>query len=220
MRAAVFMAALLLGACASDRLSISPPSGVDFSGKWKLDEADSDDPQHLAQAASPKTPLTDPNGATIPQPQRGGGQRGGPRGGRGMPGVIGPIAPPVQAMGPPLRFPGKDLEVKQVGGVVSFNSEKRNRVCQPGSEHKKKPKLDPHNRDPAPEGRDAALPECGWLGAVLIVQGGDPNDDRGPKYEEQYSLSDDRQRLIETVVFLGGRSDGFSLSRVWQRETP
>ena len=42
MRAVVFLAALLLGACASDRLSLSPPSGVDFSGKWKLDEADSE----------------------------------------------------------------------------------------------------------------------------------------------------------------------------------
>jgi hypothetical protein len=227
MRAAVFLAALLLGACASDRFSISPPAGVDFSGKWKLDEADSDDPQHLAQAAAPRAGTTDPNGVPIPprggggegQGQRGQGRRGA-GGNRFAPGYQGPMAPPVAAMGAPLRFPGRLLEVKQVGGVVSFASEKRNRVCQPGTEFKKKPKVDPHSRDPMPEGRDAAPPECGWEGAILVLKGGDQNDDRLPKYEEQYSLSEDHQRLIESVVFIGGRSDGFVLSRVWERDTP
>ena len=42
------------------------------------------------------------------------------------------------------------------------------------------------------------------------------NDDR-PPFEEQYSLSEDGQRLIEVVGFRGGRSNGFTMSRVWDR---
>ncbi len=50
MRAALAVVVVLLSACATDRLSVNPPPGVDFSGKWKLNEADSDDPLHLMQA--------------------------------------------------------------------------------------------------------------------------------------------------------------------------
>jgi hypothetical protein len=49
-----------------------------------------------------------------------------------------------------------------------------------------------------------------------VVRGGDTDDDR-PAFEEDYSLSEDGMRLIEVVVFTGGRSNGFTLSRVWDR---
>ena len=43
------------------------------------------------------------------------------------------------------------------------------------------------------------------------------SDDERPPFEEQYSLSEDGQRLIEIVGFRGGRSNGFTMSRVWDR---
>jgi hypothetical protein len=52
---------------------------------------------------------------------------------------------------------------------------------------------------------------------TLIVQGGDP-DDEHPPFEEHYSLSEDKQRLVEVVGFTGGRSNGFTMSRVWDRQ--
>jgi hypothetical protein len=65
--------------------------------------------------------------------------------------------------------------------------------------------------------RDAPPPRCGWAEKTLIVQGGDPDDDH-PPFDEHYSLSDDKQRLVEVVGFTGGRSRGFTMSRVWDRQ--
>jgi hypothetical protein len=208
MRAIVFSALMFLSACATDKLGLNPPGGVDFSGKWKLDEADSDDPQHLLQSSSPKTPQPD-------------GSEGGRRGGRGQrggappPGYGGPSAPPMAALGGPLRWPGKRLDVTQVGGVVSFSSDGRNRVCQPGGQHQPRPKADYKDREAPASARDNSPPVCGWDSAVLVIKPAD--DDDRQAFEEHYSLSDDRQRLVESVVFTRGRSNGFTLSRVWER---
>jgi hypothetical protein len=117
--------------------------------------------------------------------------------------------PPVSVMSDGLRWPGKQLEIKQVAGVVAFTSDGINRVCQPmdaGKGHR-------HHSD---SGRDPRPPHCGWAEKTLVVQAGDPDDDR-PPFEEQYSLSEDGQRLIEIVGFRGGRSSGFTMSRVWDR---
>ena len=46
------------------------------------------------------------------------------------------------------------------------------------------------------------------------------SDDESPPYIKRYSLSDDGQRLIEVVGFKGGRSNGFSMFRVWDRVPP
>ena len=46
----VVLAVMCLAACASEKLEQAPPAGVDFSGSWKLNVADSDDPQRLIQA--------------------------------------------------------------------------------------------------------------------------------------------------------------------------
>jgi hypothetical protein len=213
MRAAIAVAVVLLTSCASERLSINPPPGVDFSGKWKLNEADSDDPLHLMQAQNAATgthETNDGNGGGR------GGRRGGARGQGGPGGYAGPPPPALGAMSVALRWPSKQLEVKQVAGVVAFTSDGRNRICQPNSERKRRPKPDPHDRDSMPAGRDAAPAVCGWLESTLIVKGGDPDDERAG-YEEHYELSADHQRLVETVVFMGGRSNGYTLSRVWDR---
>jgi hypothetical protein len=48
------------------------------------------------------------------------------------------------------------------------------------------------------------------------VRSADPDDDM-PPYEQRYSVSPDGQRLVEVVGFKGGRSSGFTMSRVWDR---
>ena len=66
---------------------------------------------------------------------------------------------------------------------------------------------------------DAPPPRCGWDQGTLVVQSGEPEEDH-PPYEQRFSLASDGQRLVEVILFKGGRSDGFSASRVWNRATP
>jgi hypothetical protein len=224
MRLVVILAVVCLAGCASDKLAEAPPAGVDFSGRWKLNEADSDNPQRLLQAQ-----LNAPAAGQRAQPDDGsGGGRGGRGGGRGggnSGGPGGPAMPSVGALGEGLRWPGKQLEIKQVAAVVAFTSDGINRICQPTDAAK----FRQHKHRPAEDGaavgraaplhsREAPPPLCGWTEKTLIVQRGDPDDDH-PPFEERYSLSEDGQRLIEVVGFKGGRSSGFTMSRVWDRSS-
>jgi hypothetical protein len=224
------LAMMCLAACASDKLAPAPPVDVDFSGHWKLNEADSDDPQRLVQAQFNQQTAAQNDPSTGGSGGGGRGGRGGGRGGAGGMGAVrggpgGPAMPSVGAMGEGLRWPGKTLEVKQVAGVVAFISEGASRVCQPmdasGKPHHHYPQSNDRDgaaaRDTSPRARDAPPPRCGWAEKTLIVQGGDPDDDH-PPFEEHYSLSDDKQRLVEVVGFTGGRSSGFTMSRVWDRQ--
>jgi len=226
MRLVVIVTLMCLAGCASDNLAQSPPAGVDFSGHWKLNEADSDDPQRLIQAQFNTT--TNSQNTTT---QGGSGGRGGRQGGRGGAGgaypggPVGPSMPSITAMGDAVRWPGKQLDVKQVAGVVAFTSEGINRICQPseggkGHHHHGGGGPDdrdgPGGRDAAPRARDVPPPHCGWEEKTLIVRGGDADDER-PPFEEHYSLSDDGTRLIGEIEFKGGRSNGFVMSRVWDR---
>lgn len=211
MRAAMMAALFFLSACADDKLKPAPPPGVDFTGHWQLNEAESDDPQHLADAQSGIGGHGGHGGAAP-----GGGPSGGPAPGHG--GYAGPVAPPLVTVGEGLRWPGKRLEIKQVAGVVAFTSDGRNRVCQPGEPLRGHP---PHPEssgrdDRLPAGRDAPPPQCGWSERTLIIRVGDSDDDR-PPIEERYSVSEDSQRLVEMVSFKGGSSNGFTVSRVWDR---
>lgn len=211
MRIALIGAVILLSACASERLSVNPPAGIDFSGKWKLNTAESDDPMQLFKAQNAQDRSADQNsqGGEAPQQRR---RRMGPPGAAG---AMGPQAPPLGAMSGPLRWPGKELEVKQVAGVVAFSSDQQNRVCQPDSDRKATKKPDPRDRS-SPQAHDTQT-FCGWQEGTLIVHSGDAEDGRSFGYEEHYDLSDNRQRLVETIVFKGGRSTGYTLSRVWDR---
>src|SRR5450631_1315501 len=98
MRVALLVALIFLTACASEKLALAPPSGVDFTGRWKLDEADSDDPARLVQSQ-----MTGPGPAASGSTGSSGGRRGqGGRGGRqasGGGGYSGPAAPSVPAVG-------------------------------------------------------------------------------------------------------------------------
>ena len=213
MRSAVLAAIIVLSACASDGLRSAPPPGVDFTGHWKLNEADSDDPLHLLQTA---------NSQAAAGAQDTGNSRRGGRGGRGGSQGMGypafsPATPPMGVLTAAVRFPGKRLEIKQVGGVVAFSSEGKDRICQPG-DAKKVPRHrdNSSDRDALPSRRDTPPPSCGWFEKTLIVHGNDPDEDR-PPFEEHYSIAEDGQRLVEEVSFKGGRSNGFTLSRVWDR---
>lgn len=214
MRVVIVVAIIALCACASDGLRMAPPAGVDFSGRWKLNEAESDDPMHLLQAANSQAA-----GAGNPGNTGGRGGRGG-RSGAGYPNnVMPPATPAVGALAEVVRFPGKQLEIKQVGGVVAFTSDGKNRICQPG-DAKGTPR---HHRSasdrdaPLPAARETPPPRCGWFEKTLILRGSrDPDEDR-PNAEERYRISEDGQRLVEEVGFNGGRSNGFTLSRVWDR---
>jgi hypothetical protein len=214
MRLVVVLAVVCLAGCASEKLEQAPPAGVDFSGVWQLNQADSDDPQRLIQAQF-DTPAPSPGGAEGGSGGRGGRGRAG-AGGVGAGGPLGPVMPSVGALSDGLRWPGKQLEIKQVAGVVAFSSDGINRVCQPtGGERTHGHRSPRQDRDP--RARDMPPPHCGWDEKTLIVSGGDPDDDR-PPFEERYSLSDDAKRLVEVVSFKGGRSSGFTMSRVWDRK--
>lgn len=209
MRVAILATVVLLGGCASDGLNLAPPPGVDFSGHWKLNPADSDDPMHLLQIA---------NG----QQAQGSGGRGG-HGGGGAQGALPMAAPPATpsmgVLGGTMRWPGKLLEVHQVGGVVTFTSEGKNRICQPSNEKKGSRHGGSSDRDVMPSAREAPPPTCGWLDKTLIISTRDRDDDL-PPFEERYSVSQDGQRLVEEVAFKGGRSEGFVMSRVWDKVPP
>jgi len=218
--AVIILAVLCLAACASDRLAPAPKPNVDLTGNWRLNAADSDDPMHLSQSQIDAAATNSQTGGS------GSGGRGGRRGG-GIPGAAGPTGPSmpsVSALGAGLRWPGQDLQIKQIAGVAAFSSDGRNIVFQPAAAQKKhRPRGGPTGGDDLPQGRDmpaqgrdAPPPVCGWDGKTLVVRTIDPDDDQ-PPFEQRYSVSEDGQRLVEIVSFRGGRSGGFTMSRVWDR---
>jgi hypothetical protein len=132
--------------------------------------------------------------------------------------------PGVGALSDGLRWPGKDLDIKQAAGVVTITSAAITQVYRPVAGAKPPHPQDSTGAAGAPQGRGASgrdrgdrpPPVCGWDDRTLVVTADNPDDDR-PPFEERYSLSDDGQRLIEVVAFKGGRSGGFTVSRVWDR---
>jgi hypothetical protein len=201
MRAGLLLCLSLLAGCAGEKLAPAPPAGVDLSGHWKLNLADSDDPLRLGQAL-------DSAGNPAPTANQSGGGRGGRGQGTGAGGagaaVLQPAGAPLgaSAVSEILQWPGRDLEVTQVGGVAAFDSDNDKRVYQPTDPGKKSAKHGTHR-------------VVGWSGSSLVIAI-DPDDDR-PKYEEHYELSGDGQRLLQLVLIKSGRMTGFSMSRVWDR---
>jgi hypothetical protein len=172
---------------------------------------------HLLQMANAQA-----TGGSDSTGNSGGSGRGG-RGGRGgqgvgYPAVRPPATPSVGVLAEAARFPGKQLDIKQVGSVLTFTSSDQTRVCQPAASKKAyRHHSDASDRDaPLPAARDAPPPRCGWLEKTLVVRSTERDEDR-PPFEEHYSISEDGQRLIEEVIFRGGHSNGFTMSRVWDR---
>jgi hypothetical protein len=226
MRIPLVVALLTLSACAVDKLATAPPPGVDFSGLWRLNEAESDDPLHLLQSQNAAATAAPSPGQDGQGGQSGRGGRGGRAGGGfGGPGAAGPAMPPFSELNEGLKWPAKDVEVKQAAGSVTIASAGVTEVCRPGAvsgvhERPKRPPGDGPSRDmPARDRGEGPPPTCGWDDKTLVVQTRD-SDDEGPPFVQRYSVSEDRRRLIEIVTFRGGRSGGFSLSRVWDRVSP
>ena len=213
MCVALLAAVVFISACASDGLNLAPPPGVDFSGHWQLNVADSDDPMHLLQLANAQAASAADNTGNSGRGGRG-GRGGGPA--SGYPGLTPPATPSVSALADASRFPGKLLDIKQVGGVLTFASLGQTRVCQPSGAKNSHHHSNASDRDaPLPAAREAPPPKCGWLEKTLIVRSSEQDEDR-PPFEEHYSISDDG-RLVEEVIFRGGRSSGFTMSRVWDK---
>jgi len=218
MRFGLIFALLVLSACAGERLAMAPPQGVNFSGNWRLNEADSDDPMRVAssQTAGSSTDPTNSGGGQGGQGSRGSGRggRSGPAGGVGAGAPLGPAMPGVTALSDGLRWPGRELEVNQSGGVVTITSGGATRIYRPeqGAARGKAGAQDTRARDRG----DGPLAACGWDAKTLVVTSENTDDDH-PAFEQRYSLSEDGQRLIEVVAFKGGRSAGFTVSRVWDR---
>jgi hypothetical protein len=205
MRIAVLVSVCLFVGCAGERLATAPPAGVDLSGYWKLDEAESDDAQRLMQ--SQLTAATATNGSG--QSGSSGRRR---QGAAGPQGPLGPVMPSVALLAEGLRWPGKNLSIKQGGGSIEFSGDGSVRQC---STHEVKARPSPSR------GRgDAPPPRCGWDDKTLVVESGEADEDR-PPYDQRFSLSTDGERLIEVVTFKSGASRGFTASRVWDRgESP
>src|SRR5450755_189579 len=209
MRIALILAAIVLVGCAAEKLASTPPAAVDLSGSWKLNEADSDDPQRLMQSQLANATASAGAGGTTGPSGRGSHDGGGPVARRPM----GPVMPSVAALDEGLRWPGKSVAISQSGGVVTFATGGKSRVCRSGAGSPSQAPNPAHGRGSAPP------PVCGWDDKTLVVQSGDPEDDH-PLFEQRLSVSDDGQRLIEVVSFKGGRSNGFTASRVWDRLPP
>jgi hypothetical protein len=209
MRAIFCLVLALLAGCADEKLAVAPPAGVDLGGHWKLNIADSDDPMRVGGAMA-SAGAQGPGGMAGGRRGGRGGGGGGAPGGSGSTGggdgfgagPVGGTALPVSALSEMFHWPGSDLEIKQLGGVVAFTSNDDNRVYQPGKAGQKKHKHGPQQ-------------VVGWSGASLVVQV-EPDDDR-PPFEEHYNLTDDGQRLVQLIVLKGGRMSGFTMSRVWDR---
>ena len=213
MRIELALAVCVLAGCASGGLAPAPPAGVDISGHWKLNVANSDDTQRLMQSQIAAATAS----ATAE------GQRAA-RGGRGLPaGPAGPMMPSVLVLDEGLRWPGRDLVIAQANGSVTFTSDGNARSCRPHSgspEHHSAGSSGGSGRNAPSRGRgDAPPPSCGWDQRTLVVQSSEPDEDR-PPFEQRFSVSEDGERLEELVVFKGGRSSGFVASREWDRAQP
>lgn len=224
MRWALWVGICALAGCASKQIASAPPPGVDLSGHWILNVADSDDAQRLMQSQIAAETAGVNSGGTTGAPGGRQGRRGGLGAGPGGPG--GPVMPSVAILDESLRWPGRDLTVQQGTDLVTFTSDGATRSCHPHAageqhHHHRRQEQDGgdqgRSRDMPSRGRgDAPPPRCGWDDRSLVVQSGEPEEDR-PPYEQRFSVSDDGQRLVEVVVFQGGRSSGFVASREWDR---
>jgi hypothetical protein len=208
MRATLLLLIALSAGCATESdLASSPPPGVDLSGRWRLNVADSDDPLRLAQAMA--------SGNTTSQDQGPGGAQRSGRNRGSAPGAPLRVVPPVSisaaVMADLLHWPGPEVEIRQDGGAVTFNSDGDSRLYQPVAGAK----------NAAGQGgkkghRSDLPPRSGWSGTSLIVHI-EPEENQ-PGFDAQYRVSDDGARLLQLITLQGGRLTGFTMSRVWDRE--
>jgi len=118
MRWGLMVGVFAIAGCAGSQLASTPPPGVDLSGHWNLNLADSDDAQRLMQSQiAAATAGVNAGGST----GAGGGRQ---RGRGGMPaGPTGPVMPSVAVLDESLRWPGHDLTIEQASDRVTFTAD-------------------------------------------------------------------------------------------------
>lgn len=123
-----------------------------------------------------------------------------------------PSSATLRALVSNLHWPGKDLRIKQVAGIVEITSENVTWIYRPAVAKKHKP-TSVNTEDALC--RDAPPPLCGWSGRTLVVLVRD-SEDKHLAVEQHYGISADGRRLVE-MVGVKGHMDGFTISRVWDR---
>ena len=129
MRWGLMLGVCAIAGCAGNQLASTPPAGVDLSGHWNLNLADSEMRSASCKARSRRRP---PAWTPEVRPAGGGRQRG--RGGGILPaGPGGPVMPSVSVLDESLRWPGKDLTIEQTSDRVTFTSDGGVRFCRPSA---------------------------------------------------------------------------------------
>ena len=188
----------------ANELASAPPSGVDLSGHWRSTRRTAT--MRSGSCRVSWRPATAERDAAAARPATG---RGGPRrrGGGRRPNGTGDAAGAVLDEG--LRWPGKDV-IDQAVGHRGHLLERRQRPRLPGDSGQGSRRI----TGAATRGRgDAPPPRCGWDQGTLVVQSGEPEEDR-PPYEQRFSLSADGQRLVESSCSRAGARMAFTASRV------
>jgi hypothetical protein len=108
--------------------------------------------------------------------------------------------PPVTSFSEVLQWPGNDLDIHQSHGIATFTSDGAEQTYEPAMPGKKS---------------DGADQQVGWQGKSLVILM--KADGERPPLREIFQESADGQRLVQVVAVTGGRSNGFSMSRVWDR---
>jgi hypothetical protein len=216
LRATLIVLIALAAGCATDtKLATMPAPGVDLSGHWRLNVADSDDPVRLSQALAAGYGAVSPGQGSSGGGGRGGrsGRSGGSRGGdpNAQIPAAQPISIPTTIVAEVLRWPGTQVEIHQDGGVPTFISDGDSRIYQPTAGAKRA-----GGHSSTKGRRSSGPPVCGWSGSSLLVRVEPENDQ--PGFDAQYRVSDDGTRLVQVITLQGGRMAGFAMSRVWDRE--
>lgn len=179
----------------ADRLALRAPTGVDLSGTWHLNKADSDDPINVMQSQMAAL------GAGAPGFPPGGGPPGGrpPPGGFAGGAPVGPRIDPA-ALQRALNWPRETLVIRQQDASIEFDSDGQQRLLRPASR--------PCVSVPTPRGVVAA--SCGWSQRSLVIKA---ESRRRSAPIEKYALSEDGRRLIQTLLLKGGPGGELKLTR-------
>jgi hypothetical protein len=201
------LCACLLAACASERLSPSPPQGVNLTGEWNFDPNLSDDPSKLANPDN--TPQRTPGS------HRGrAGGRGGGGGGMGMPPMGGPggggynfLLVAQTGNAPRVVKAPAHLSITQEGGHLILKTNMTD-----GTQTVDDYIAGTSGKIPYVQ-NSTAKRTVGWRGPVFVI-----TLDAGKIgwREDQFALDEDG-RLIMTTTTKGGRMGNVEIKRVYDR---
>jgi hypothetical protein len=200
--------ACFLVSCAGERLSPSPPQGINLSGEWNFDPNLSDDPSKPVKPDS--TPQSTPGG----HHGHSGGGRGGGGGGMGMPpggpggGGYNFLLVAQTTKGPRAAAAPAHLSITQQGSHLIFRTNMSDGTQTVDDYVAGTTSKIPYADD------STAKRTVGWSGPVFVV-----TTDGGSKIgwrEDQFAVDEDG-RLIMTTTTKGGRMGNGEIKRVYDR---